>query len=266
MRSGTARSWPRLGHHAPIGAASHSAEPIHLALVQRVLDRFGLDANDLRCGAHPPMHEPSAAAMLRAGEDFSTLHNNCSGKHAFMVAASRHVDAASDYLPPEHPLQRLILDRLKSWTGHDPKVAIDGCGVPTFCMPVSALAQAFSQLACSMSSMNEPCRLGKIGWAMARHPDLTAGTGRLDPWIVRRAREPIAAKIGAMGVFCIALPARNMGLAIKVASGSTEALPVAVAAALEAAAKGAWEEPVDWPFRKVTNVAGRVVGEWQSST
>jgi L-asparaginase II len=255
-----------------IGAASHSAEPGQVAIVERLLARFGLDAGELRCGAHPPIHAPSAEAILRGGGAFTDLHNNCSGKHTFMLAAAKQNGWAPDYRPPEHPLQRRMIDRMHAWAGEAPGLAVDGCGVPTFCLSLSGIALAWSRVAEAMAAappgrardaMTD--RLGRIGRAMAARPDLTSGEGRLDLSVVRAAREPMAVKIGAMGVFCIALPARGLGLAVKVRTGSTEALPAAVAGALAELAPGAWDEPAGWPLREVRNVVGRLVGEWQTS-
>jgi L-asparaginase II len=255
-----------------VGAASHSAEPIHLAVVGRILARFGLPASGLRCGAHPPVHEPSARAVLRAGGEFTDLHNNCSGKHSFMLAASARAGWDLDYRPPSHPYQVLARARLDAWADSASDVATDGCGVPTFILPLTAVARAWGRVALAMRGVEQAdplgasdARLGRVGWAMARRPDLTSGTGRLDLDVVRAAREPMAVKIGAMGLFCIALPRRGAAIAVKVASGSSEALPAAVAWALERAAPGAFAEPDRWALRDVTNVVGLVVGRWAAS-
>jgi L-asparaginase II len=142
-------------------------------------------------------------------------------------------------------------------------VATDGCGVPTFGFPVSGLARAWATLAAAMAARDVNARLHDIGWAMARYPELTSGTGRLDLQVVRGAREPMAVKIGAQGVFCMALPARGLGLAVKVHTGVTEALPAAVAATLASAAPGAFVPPEEWDLLRVRNVVGDVVGQYR---
>lgn len=252
-----------------VGAASHSAEPVHVGIVRDILRHFDAPASGLRCGAHPPVHGPSADAVVRAGEAFTDLHNNCSGKHAFMLAATRRGGWAEDYRPYEHPLQQAIATRLAAWTGHGPTHAVDGCGVPTFIQPLSAVARAWTAVAEAMDdrargATTDPWsdRLGRIGEAMASHPELTSGTGRLDLAVVRAAREPMAVKIGAMGLFCIALPKRRLAVAVKVHSGAGEALPALVAWALAEAAPGAWDEPPEWELRTLRNVVGRAVGRW----
>jgi L-asparaginase II len=249
-----------------VGSASHSAEPVHLEVVRRILGQFGVSEGALKCGAHPPVHEPSAQAVLRAGGAFTELHNNCSGKHAFMVAAARHAGWDADYRPIGHPLQQRNREVLERLAGRTATVAIDGCGVPTFSFPLSGIARAWTRVTQAMQQVESKSasdefsrRLGRIGWAMARHPELTSGTGRLDLDVVRAAPEPLAVKVGAMGLFCMALPRRNVALAVKVASGVSEALPAAVRWALERAGV-TLALPSPWPLCEVRNVVGLPVG------
>ncbi len=243
-----------------VGAASHSGQPIHVRWVREILARFDVAESDLRCAPHPPMHTGSADEVLRAGRPFTDIHNNCSGKHAFMLATAMRSGWSIDYRPPDHPLQRRIAARVREWAGVAPELALDGCGVPTFCLPLSAIARAWSVVAEAMADDLDRTRLGRIGRAMAEHPELTSGSERFDASVVHHARAPMAVKIGAGGVFCIALPDRGLGLAVKVWSGSTDALPAAVSRALAEVAPDAWMEPPAWRFVEVRNVAGRLAG------
>lgn len=253
--------------HLAIGAASHSGEPVHVRLVEELLAQFGLHPSDLRCATHPPSHEPSAWAILRAGGTFSDLHNNCSGKHTFMLAACKKQGWSLDYLPTSHPLQRHIQARIASWCGQTPHIAIDGCGAPTFGLPLDAFARAWGHLARAMAAVQKgsgsaaEMRLGRIGLAMGHRPDLTSGTGRLDLGVIAGAQETMAVKVGAMGLFCMAFPERDCAVTVKVHSGSSEALGPAVQAALDLLVPGAWMQPADWPWGALLNVAGRPVGE-----
>jgi L-asparaginase II len=245
-----------------LGAASHSGEPVHTAMAQEILTYFHMDPADLRCGTHPPGHTPSADAILRAGGHFTDLHNNCSGKHSFMVAAARHAGWPLDYRPAEHPLQMRIRQRVVELCEAEPELSVDGCGVPTFCLPLVGIARAWSVIAAEMHGQDS--RLGRIGRAMAAHPELTSGTDRLDLAVARRACLPMAVKIGAGGVFCMALPDAQLGVAIKIHSGTAEALPVAIDAVLRALWPAGWPQVADWPPLQVTNVVGRLVGGWQA--
>jgi len=147
-----------------------------------------------------------------------------------------------------------------SHTGEQAGLAVDGCGVPTFHLTVAGMARAWSALAVAMADAPHS-DLGRIGWAMAQHPDLVSGTDRIDAAIARAATESYVGKIGALGVFCIALPQRRMGIALKIESGDEGALACAVPAAIAQAAPGAIVLPDDWPWNTVHNVVGAPVGQ-----
>lgn len=235
-----------------VGAASHSGEPGHVALVEGLLARFGAHADALQCGAHAPMHEPSARAVATP----TNLHSNCSGKHAFMLAASMQAGFSLDYRAADHPLQLANRARLDELGAIHHELAIDGCSVPTFFAPLSAKARAWSRLAEAMA--DDAGTLARIGWAMHREPWSMSGTERLDHTVVVAASEPLAVKIGAEGVFCLALPKRRAGLALKCHTGSGDALAIAVRAVL---AEHGVTLAGDFPYQRVLNVRGLDVGE-----
>ncbi len=240
-----------------IGASSHSGQERHTQRVATLLDRFGLDPADLQCGAHWPMHEPSSRALAAAGQSCTTLHSNCSGKHSYMLAACAAQGWDPDYRAIMHPLQQGNLARLTTWMECVPAHAIDGCSVPTFYAPLSAMARTFARLAAEMA--NSPLGLaGRIGWAMHHHPELTSGDDRLDLAVVRSANRRLTVKIGAEGLFCIALPDASLGLVIKVHTGNADALATAVHGVIETHFPGTLPESWDW--NTVKNVAGQVVG------
>ena len=66
-----------------------------------MLERLGLDDGALGCGVHAPQSAAAANALLLEGRRPSQLHNNCSGKHAGMIATARHLgEAIQDTGPP----------------------------------------------------------------------------------------------------------------------------------------------------------------------
>jgi len=245
-----------------IGASSHSGQPEHLERVREALARLGADEAGLRCGAEAPIHRPTLEAMIRAGQPPLPVHNDCSGKHAFMLGACRARGWPADYLPPDHPLQRRIVEVARAWTGDTIALARDGCGVPVLCLTVAGMARAWSRLAVAAAAEAPGAsgRLGRIARAMAARPHLTSGDGRMDMDLACGALEPFVGKIGAQGVFCVALPARGVGVAVKAVSGHEPALAVATAAAIQAAAPGAWRDPEGWRWGTIRDVAGREVG------
>lgn len=246
-----------------LGASSHSGGADHTGRVLELLERFGLGPEHLRCGAELPLDPAALRALRRSGAPAEAVHNDCSGKHAFMLGACAAMGwSIEGYLAPEHPLQERILAQLRALTGEPLAVAVDGCGVPTAWLSVRAMARAWAWLAACMAEPDLDPRLARIGQAMAAHPELTSGEGRIDLALAELATEPYVGKIGAQGVFCVALPERGLGVALKVGSGDEAALACAVPAVLARVAPGALRDPGKaWPWRELRNVAGRLVGE-----
>lgn len=240
-----------------VGTASHSGQPDHVSRVSSLLGQFSFTMADLRCGGHWPTHEGSKKAMLAGGHAYSALHNNCSGKHTFMCAAAQARGWDPDYLPLAHPLQALNRAVIEEWGGVTTATGVDGCGIPTFHAPLSSMARTFARLAAEMRDPGS--RAGRIGRAMAAHPWLVSGDGRLDLAFTRGSTEPLACKVGAEGLFCIAVPGRDMGIAVKCHTGQDAALAVAVRKVCDEVAPGLLA-PDAWPWDVVKNVVGREVG------
>lgn len=242
-----------------VGAASHSGEEGHVARVRALLGRFGASEGELLCGGHWPMHEPSARALGRVADSPGAIHNNCSGKHSFMVAALRAQGLPPDYRDPAHALQRAIRARVDERCGGGVlDVVVDGCGVPCFVAEVGAMARAFAALA--REAAGGSSGLGRVGRAMLAHPELVSGTGRHDLQVARGAAEPVISKVGAEGLACMAFPARGLGLGLKVTSGAEAARGPAVQAVLDRWLPGVLPPGPLEEAHVVRNVVGRAVG------
>lgn len=140
-------AWPEVA----LMAGSHTGETIHLEAAAAILHKAGVDPAALLCGVHVPASEATQAALARAGERPTPLHNNCSGKHAGMLAGCRHLALPLDtYLELDHPYQKRILQLVAGACGVKPKglgVGIDGCSAPNFAVPLSRMAAAYAGLA-----------------------------------------------------------------------------------------------------------------------
>lgn len=210
-----------------IACASHHGTPEHLAAVRSLLVRGGVPESELRCGAHAPLDEEAAQLLVRTGTNPTALHHNCSGKHAGLLAVCHHRgwDPAG-YLDAEHPVQRAIertivrLAELEGALGH----AIDGCSLPAWQVPISALARAYAAL---------PREAPELLSAMAANPTLVAGEGHLDTVLMRASEGALIAKSGAEGVHAGIHRPSGIAWAAKIADGNRRALPVAVLAFLE---------------------------------
>jgi len=241
-----------------LGAASHHGERFHVAAVERLLQHLGVGERQLLCGAHPPTHAASAQALFARGEQPRAIHNNCAGKHTFMAAAVRARAEAADYRPLQHPLQQAIAELVARCAGSSAVHAVvDGCGVPCFALPLSGMARAYATLAREAHADGSP--LGTIGRAMREHPLLVSGSEAFDGWLMEHA--PVIAKVGALGLLCIAWPAQGLGLAIKIRSGSELARAPATHALLRSHFPALAVAELPTRFYAVANVVGDLVGE-----
>ena len=219
------------GELLALAAASHSGEPAHLDGVRAILAGAGLAGADLRNTPTPPWDAEAAYAWRVAGHGPSALAQNCSGKHAAMLATC--VAAGWDprtYLEPGHPLQQAIRAAVADLTGDgDPAhVTVDGCGAPLFSCTVAGLARAFARIATAADATPEH----RVATAIRRYPWFVGGTGREVTGFIEGVPGLIA-KDGADGVFAAALP-DGRALALKVLDGSVRPVPVVVAEALRA--------------------------------
>jgi L-asparaginase II len=246
--------------------ASHNGEPFHVTAARRLLTRAGADEGMLACGAHAPMSPVAAAALDAAGAQPTRIHNNCSGKHAGMLALARaHGWPLDGYHHLDHPVQQRVLQTLSHWTGVSPTsigLGVDGCGLPTFALPLDAAATACAGLAAEANDADTPA--GRVVGAMIRHPEYVAGTGRLCTAVMQAAATPVFAKVGAEGYYCAGVPSMRLGLALKVEDGAKRASEPALLAALHAV--GALEDDElealsDFARPRVLNTRGDVVGE-----
>ncbi len=220
-----------------LACASHSAEPTHLAVAAAWRDRLGLKTEDLACGAHPPLGETAAEAMLRAGQTPTRLHNNCSGKHFGMLSTAIQLGAPiAGYHEFDHLVQAGIRDALETMTGCAPAPAptgIDGCGVPTYAMPLANLALGMARIADSgRLATTRQSAIRRILVAAELHPDMIAGADRLDSAVLARKGRSVFIKTGAEGVYCAALPRLELGVAIKIDDGAKRAAETAIGAIL----------------------------------
>jgi L-asparaginase II len=258
-----------------LAAASHSGEPVHTRLAAAMLAKGGFSEADLRCGAHPPMHEASARAIWASGGTPTSLHNNCSGKHAAMLLACRHFGFdPSDYIRKGHPLQRRIFSSVSRMTGvpasRIPR-GVDGCSVPVFRVPLASLARGYARLVGDGPRGESPAHAAarrRIAAAMAAAPELVAGTGRFTTDLMREFGGALVAKEGAEGVYAVGVPAalaggRPFGIAVKIADGGErgrDAVTVEVLRALGLAKGARLARLRKLAFKPVRSVRGDVVG------
>ena len=228
-----------------IACGSHSGEPIHVDAVRSMLKKIGLDESALKCGVHEPFSAEVARELTRNQKPPNVLQNNCSGKHAAMLALALHVGAPTgSYDDWRHPVQQAIAKTVADFSDtplEQIAVGTDGCGVPVFGVPVRAMALMYARLVAPPESLDtatrDACR--RIVKAMIDFPEMVGGTkDRLDTELIKAGAGRLISKIGAEGVYTIGvLPSAEwpsgLGLALKIEDGDDHrARPPAVIEAL----------------------------------
>ena len=213
--------------------ASHEGEPAHVDGSRSILAKAGVDEALLRCGPHAPYSAPAAAALAAAGEPSRPIHNNCSGKHAGMLALAVGMGwDPHDYHRPDHPVQERMLQEVERWTGRDrPEIptAVDGCGVVCFAAPLETMALSFARFAEAAAQGAGPRRIVD---AMTSEPFMVGGTDRACTEVMRAAGGSAFVKLGAEGVYGGGVPDRGWGFALKVEDGGRRAVEAALASLL----------------------------------
>lgn len=245
VASGAADRFGFTEREIAIACGSHNGESIHVEAVRSMLQKIGLDESALKCGTHEPYSVDVARELIRKGERPTPIQNNCSGKHAAMLALARHLNAATEtYDEVANPVQQMILQTVSEFSDVPVDriaIGIDGCAVPVFGISVRAMALMYARLVSPPSTVTSETRAAcqRIVSAMIAYPEMIGGTkDRLDTELIRVAAGKLISKIGAEGVYTIGvLPSaawpNGIGFALKVEDGDDKrARPPAIIDAL----------------------------------
>ncbi len=265
ITGGAADQFGFTAEEVALASASHYGEEMHTRVVSSMLAKIHLTPDALRCGIHPPYDKEAAAALTAPP---TALHSNCSGKHAAMLAQCVHAGWSLEYLPIDHPVQQRNLDSVAAFSGLERArigIGVDGCGVPSFQLPLSHIATAFLNLIRPHSQDGPTAQAAeRITQAMTDHPRLVGGRGVLGSDLMAAGHGRIVAKGGAEGLVGIGIRGAALGIALKVVDGSSRALDAAAMTLLDhlellSADEAKSLEPHRRPI--VANVAGQAVGE-----
>lgn len=198
--------------------SSHGGEVVHVNTVRSILGKLSLGEDSLDCGPARPMFTGAYVDLLKTGQDYGPCNNPCSGKHTSMLglALIKGINL-HNYIDKDHEIQKIMLDVVKKYTEHDDiHIAIDGCGVPVFELPLTNMAIAYEKLASP--------ELKIIADAMTKNPFYVAGSKRLDTILMEETKGRILAKLGAESVYCMTILESRTAIAVKIDDGSYRAL------------------------------------------
>jgi L-asparaginase II len=263
VESGAADAYGFGDRELALANASHKAEPKHVATARRMLAAAGRSEADLECGPQAPNRAKDADAVT---ERPSRICNNCSGKHSGFICFAAHAghDPAG-YVKPGHAVQRTIKATLEDVFGvrlGDEVMGIDGCSIPNWAIPVERLAHGFARLGTGRGlAPGRAAAAKRILEASMREPFYVAGTGSFTTDFMRAAAGAAYVKAGAEGVYCAALPALGLGVALKVDDGADRGSEVATARVM-AALLGRLDDPALSRFLAppILDRNGQVVG------
>jgi L-asparaginase II len=209
--------------------ASHNGAREHVEVVRGILERIGLTENELLCGFHFPYDEASTDQVRCGGGDLSPIYNNCSGKHAGMLAlAVAEGWPVEDYVDFDHPVQKACITAVAEVCDLGPgdlPLVVDGCSCANPSMPISTMARSYARLARAREdgATARERALAQLARAMVTHPLLVAGEGRLCTDLMRAGEGSLIAKTGAEGIQCVGVPGAGVGVVAKVHDGANRA-------------------------------------------
>lgn len=268
VESGAADNYGFGDRELALACSSHNGEAGHVELAASMLAKAGLGEGDLECGVHWPLNTAAAGDLSWNHARPTQLHNNCSGKHAgFLCTCAVEGDDPKGYVSTGHTAMVRVRKAMEEVTGarHDPaRAGVDGCSIPTYAIPLGAMALGFARLATGEGFAPARKRAAErlIAACMAE-PWFVAGTGRFDTEIMQAVPGHVFAKTGAEGVYCAAIPKLGIGIALKIDDGAGRAAEVALAAALAKVLRGGDKADTlrALSARTLTNWKGVQVGE-----
>ncbi len=250
-------------------AGSHGGQSFHLEAVRSILQKIDMSEDALQCGVHPPYNAAAALELERAGLLPTPMYNNCSGKHAGILALCKIMNAdARTYLQLQNPAEQLILEfcaRVSDVKMAEMPVGIDGCGIPVYAVPLRNAALSFLRLA-EPEGLNDEdaAALAVVRDAMTAFPEYVSGTGEFDARLMEAGGGSIVCKAGAEGVHGVGVRSPGLGLACKVLDGTARARGPAVLTMLKslgALSPAQLTKLADLERGIVYNRAGRAVGD-----
>jgi L-asparaginase II len=228
IESGAAERFGLTDQEIALACASHNGEPAHVAAAESMLRKAGRDVAALECGAQMPLRGGAQIPLYKNDLKPTALHNNCSGKHAgFVCVACATGENPKGYVAAGHPTMAMVTEAVADMTGAPLAASacgVDGCSIPTFAIPLRALAHAFARFGSGHGL--GPVRAkaaARIRAAVAAAPYFVAGTDRFDTVAMEALGARAFLKTGAEGVYCASFPELGIGVALKCDDGATRA-------------------------------------------
>jgi len=202
--------------------ASHAGETVHINILKKLMEKFELCEDDLKCGVIEPLSQRAQRKLILNNEKPTVLHNNCSGKHIMMLGLCRLKGwDIKNYDDLNHPLQLEIRKRIYELCCLKQRFPVtkDGCGVPICSMPLANMVYGYLNLFCDE-------KYSVIKDAFLNNPYLIGGENRTDTKIIENSKN-IVAKVGAGGLCIVVNTEIEEGFVVKIYDANMLAREVA---------------------------------------
>ena len=269
VESGAADAFGLRKDQIALACASHIGASYHTDRVQAWISDLGLSDAAFRCGPQMPTDEEASRGLIKTDTSPCQYHNNCSGKHSGFLTLGMHLRAGPEYVDIDHPVQIAVKEAFEEVTGVDsPGWGIDGCSAPNHQTTVRAMAHAMAKFATAGArSGARDQAMVRIFDAVTTHPELVSGNDKPCTELMRACGGQVAIKGGAEAFYVASIPSKRMGVALKVADGSSRGSEVAIAALLVRLGVLDPKHPVAARYLNapITNWRGIVTGELRAA-
>ena len=225
------------GEEAALFAASQRGEAYQLRALEIDSNEDGPIGRAVNYEAYNSFKRRAEGCLSDEGRPPRCICHNCSGKHLGILALCKLKGYRMDsYWDIDHPVQQQILrtlSELSECPAENIHIAINGCGLPVFALPLKSSASAYLKLACPDLIANEFILMAviQITGYMNAYPNMIASHGFICSELLRDSN--IVAKGGAKGFYAFGLKEERIAFALKVIDGSEAPWPIIVASILE---------------------------------
>lgn len=236
VESGAAEKYELDDKHIALACSSHHGEKDHLAALAQWMEKIHSSESTFTCGPHLPFNEAAAHEMIRRGQKPTALCNNCSGKHLGIISTCLHLgESPAGYDKYEHSAQkrlRKVLSEVMKVDHAKMPFGVDGCGIPTYGVPLQNIATGMAALVNSKESPTRKAAAEKILRAVKNYPHFVSGSDDFTTVVIEKTQGRAIVKVGAEGVYTGVLPEKKIAFAVKAADGGRRAAEIATAAIL----------------------------------
>lgn len=268
LESGAAEKYGLDDKLIALACSSHMGQKEHIAALAEWMEKTHSPESAFVCAPHLPFDEPSAHDMIRRGQKPTALCNNCAGKHLGIISTCLHLgESPAGYDKYEHGAQKRLRKVLTEVMKVDhAKVAygIDGCGIPSYAVPLQSIAVGMSALINPKESSVRKLAAERILHAVKTQPFYVSGSDTFTTSVIEKTQGRSIIKVGAEGVYAGVLPEKKLAFAVKAADGAKRAAEVATAAVLlqlGGMTEAEFKSLSKYTMPSITNWKGEVVGQ-----